>query len=390
MKKVLSILLILCVLLSMLVGCIGNFISKEKKEMMYSVLPGAKGFEDINLSLYQDSIDEYESENYFIFNDIKREVSGLGYAIEVTIPKDDSIPPTYSEMKFMVGVSLDGKITGIILLNYNEQFGFEKNFGDMIIGLDINELCDEFNATVDERDSLDETIYYANLVYCSVAVDCISIMCIVENKKTDLFTEEQRISKKLNEALPEANGCFTKVEVFQGNSEWTVFEADNGSGYVCQFRLTTFIAIDNDGNVRGDFSESDKEKAKEVLSYAKANRIYSVDLSAYSDNEIIANRVSNVFLLGDGRYYIEVKTKGYRSGLIIGVIVDSNGVVFDAFCVYSNETFGLENTLGEKFVGKDKDTAVDVEAGATSLTVKGYRNAIIDAIAVFEILKETK
>ena len=46
--------------------------------------------------------------------------------------------------------------------------------------------------------------------------------------------------------------------------------------------------------------------------------------------------------------------------------------------------------VAKRAIEKNIDTVVDVEAGATSLTVNGYRNAVRDALAVFEIINETK
>ena len=79
-------------------------------------------------------------------------------------------------------------------------------------------------------------------------------------------------------------------------------------------------------------------------------------------------------------FAIKLETKGYATGMVLIIGVDANGVVTGATCIASNETWGLEATLGDKFVGKDIGTVVDVEAGATSFTVNGYRSAVKDAI----------
>ena len=85
-------------------------------------------------------------------------------------------------------------------------------------------------------------------------------------------------------------------------------------------------------------------------------------------------------------YAIKLETKGYSTGMIIIVGVDSNGVVTGATCIASGETWGLEKTFGDKTVGKDINTIVDVEAGATSLTINGYRAAVKDAINAATVL----
>ena len=85
-------------------------------------------------------------------------------------------------------------------------------------------------------------------------------------------------------------------------------------------------------------------------------------------------------------YAIKLETKGYATGMVLIVGVDANGVVTGATCIASNETWGLETSLGEKFVGKDVNSVVDVEAGVTSYTVNGYRAAVRDAINAATIL----
>ena len=85
-------------------------------------------------------------------------------------------------------------------------------------------------------------------------------------------------------------------------------------------------------------------------------------------------------------YAIKLETKGYATGMVLIVGVDANGIVTGATCIASNETWGLETTLGDKFIGKDVNSVVDVEAGVTSYTVNGYRAAVRDAINAATIL----
>ena len=108
-----------------------------------------------------------------------------------------------------------------------------------------------------------------------------------------------------------------------------------------------------------------------------------VDISAYQLPATVKEVKRETSGMG---HAIKLETKGYATGMIIIVGVDANGVVTGATCVTSNETWGLEKTLGDKMVGKDINTVVDVEAGATSLTVNGYRAAVKDALNAATIL----
>ena len=108
-----------------------------------------------------------------------------------------------------------------------------------------------------------------------------------------------------------------------------------------------------------------------------------VDISKLSNIPTVKEAKKEKSGLG---YAIKLETKGYATGLVLIVGVDANGVVTGATCIASNETWGLETSLGEKFVGKDVNSVVDVEAGVTSYTVNGYRAAVKDAINAATIL----
>ena len=108
-----------------------------------------------------------------------------------------------------------------------------------------------------------------------------------------------------------------------------------------------------------------------------------VDLSQYTLPKTVKEAKKEKSGMG---YAIKLETKGYASGMIIIVGVSNEGVVTGATCIASNETWGLEGGMGDKVVGTDVNTIVDVEAGATSLTVNAYRAAVKDAINTATIL----
>ena len=120
----------------------------------------------------------------------------------------------------------------------------------------------------------------------------------------------------------------------------------------------------------------------EVLPNAK--NFSKVNTSGYN----IPSTVREVYYDTEGAgFVIKVVTCGYRDGLTIIVGIDNNGVITGAKCIESNESWKIEQTLGYEFIGKNINTYVDVEAGATSLTVNGYRNAVGDALNTVFILK---
>ena len=109
----------------------------------------------------------------------------------------------------------------------------------------------------------------------------------------------------------------------------------------------------------------------------------TVDLSQYTLPKTVKEAKKEKSGMG---YAIKLETKGYASGMVIIVGVSSDGVVTGATCIASNETWGLEGAMGDKVVGTNVNTIVDVEAGATSLTINAYRSAVKDAINTATIL----
>lgn len=102
-----------------------------------------------------------------------------------------------------------------------------------------------------------------------------------------------------------------------------------------------------------------------------------VDLSKFELPATVKEAKKETSGLG---YAIKLEATGYKPGMVIIVGISADGVITGATCIASSETWGLETSLGDKMVGKDVNTVVDVEAGATSLTVNGYRAAVKDAL----------
>ena len=100
-----------------------------------------------------------------------------------------------------------------------------------------------------------------------------------------------------------------------------------------------------------------------------------LDLGSYT----LPATVVEAYRASNGGYVVKLETAGFSTGLVIMCGI-KDGAVTGSVCLESNETWGLEATFGEKVVGSTVDTIVDVEAGATSKTVNGYRDAVKDAL----------
>ena len=181
--------------------------------------------------------------------------------------------------------------------------------------------------------------------------------------------------------------------IIYGKSEGvTAITAQSSNGVVGSCVIRVVAIGDNEPEEEKPDEEKPEEKPNDQDSVMDGNYFavmpgakgfVSVDISGYSLPSTVVEVCQEKSGLG---YVVKLDTRGYSNGLVIVVGVDMSGVVTGATCVSSNETWGIEQTFGDKTVGKDIDSIVDLEAGATSLTVNGYRSAVKDAIIVATIL----
>lgn len=107
-----------------------------------------------------------------------------------------------------------------------------------------------------------------------------------------------------------------------------------------------------------------------------------IDVSQYT----LPATVIEVYREASGGHVFKLSATGFSTGMIIMCGITPDGTVSGAVCLESNETWGKEKTFGNLVKGANSQTIVDVEAGATSLTVKGYRSAVQDALNAAIIL----
>ena len=107
-----------------------------------------------------------------------------------------------------------------------------------------------------------------------------------------------------------------------------------------------------------------------------------MDISSYT----LPATVTEVYKEANGGYVFRLNATGYQPNMIIMCGISADGIVTGSVCLSSSETWGKEKTFGDLLVGVNSDTLVDVEAGATSKTINGYRAAIRDAMNAAIIL----
>ena len=134
-----------------------------------------------------------------------------------------------SGMALMVGINPDGTVSGTKLIASQETPSIggaaADTFSASVVGADITTV--DGLATI--SGATKTTAAYKNAVR-----DALNTVIILGGGSVDLRTEEEILADALNEALPAANGAFTKhffVEVTEGVD--AIYFADNGAGAVC-------------------------------------------------------------------------------------------------------------------------------------------------------------
>lgn len=96
--------------------------------------------------------------------------------------------------------------------------------------------------------------------------------------------------------------------------------------------------------------------------------------------------VTNAYKESSGAGYVfRMKTKGYKSGMIIMVGVSSDGKVTGSKCLETQDTFDKEAELDNTYNGQSlADFTPNVITGATKTSI-GYRDAVSYALESFAI-----
>ena len=352
---------------------IADRLNAAANEAYVAVMPGATGFEDIDLSTYTLPSTVVEA---------KKEKSGLGFVIKL------ETKGYATGMIIIVGVDANGVVTGATCISSNETWGLEKTFGNEVVGTDVNTIVDV---------QAGATSYTIN-GYRSAVKDAINAAARLSGQEVDIRTEEEKFQDALEAALPEGGEAFTKLVLLVTlDGIDAVYQADNGKGYVCVIgkdSTGTFIGVDANGKAVGDNALN--AKAEAAIETVKANEAVDVDLTPYMGNSLIANSVKSVKKTASGTYLIEIKTTGnYDSTtpIVINVVIDASGKILDAQTVSygANETPGdgqlQDGKFNTSFIGKTETEAgeVDTVAGVT-FTTTAYKNAILNAFNVVKIL----
>ena len=352
---------------------IADRLEQAANEAYIAVMPGAQGFENVDLSGYTLPSTVVEA---------KKEKSGMGFAVKL------SAKGYSTGMIIIVGVDANGVVTGATCISSGETWGLEKTFGNEVVGTNINTIVDV------QAGATSLTING----YRSAVKDAINAAAILSGQEVDIRTEEEKFQDALEAALPEGGEAFTKLVLLVDlDGIDAVYQADNGAGYVCVIgsdSTGTFIGVDANDKAVGNSEHN--AKAVAAIKTVKANEPVDVDLEPYMGNSLIANYVNSVKKTGSGTFVIEIKTSGnYDSTtpIVITVVIDAEGKIVNAQTVSygSGETPGdgqlQDGKFNTSFIGKTETEAggVDTVAGVT-FTTTAFKNAVLNAFNVVKIL----
>lgn len=355
---------------------------KNASAALLEVLPDGGSFDTVDTSAY--ALPSTVSEVYSAANG--------GYVIKL------STTGYASGMVLMCGISPDGTVAGTKLIASAETPAIggvaADTFAQTVVGKTL--------ADIDSVDTITGATK-TTAAYRAAVKDALNTVAILGGETVDLRTEEEILNDNLSAALPAAEGAYTKhffVEVVEGVD--AIYLAENGTGAVCIVG-EQFIAIDTNGEVLTECSESDAAAVKRAMEIIGATTTTDLDLTAY---EGLPSQLVSAKLTATGNYVIEIKAAGYgiaggneyhpASGEYIHVLVSitADGTVIDCLTLSQAETDGIGSACANEafygqFDGKTEDTYNDIDAisGATT-TTDGYKKAIFRAFESVKIFEE--
>ena len=370
---------------------IADRLSAAADEAYMAVLPGATGFEDVDIS---------KLSNIPTVKEAKKEKSGLGYAIKL------ETKGYATGLVLIVGVDANGVVTGATCIASNETWGLETSLGEKFVGKDVNSVVD-VEAGV--------TSYTVN-GYRAAVKDAINAATILSGGQADTRTEEEIFFDNLKEALPEAftetatkyDEVFTQTLIVgnDGNihtnkelSVDSINKAINGKGYVFVVGKE-FVGVNAEGVIISEVSAEAKAIVEAAIALDATATATEIDTTEYknSDDRTVKRAFNNmkyVLKTESGIYVMETSATGYgKTPMTIIITVSADGKIIDNLVVTHSETGNYggakvqDGEYNQNFVGKNQEeaNAVDTVTGVT-VTTNAYKNAVLRAYVIVNTLE---
>lgn len=291
-------------------------------------------------------------------------------------------------MTIMVGVNADGTVSGATCLSSEETLGYEKTYGESVVGASIS--------TIDAVDTVSGATK-TTAAYKNAVRDALNA-AIVAGGGEAVKSDEEIFAENLAAALPEADG-FTPVfmlDIIEGIEG--VYAANNGVGHVVCIG-GRFIATDKDGKVVTEGATTEeKAVATSTAATIASWETTPIDISALE----LPEAIEAAYKASSGNYVFDLKASGYgitgdkyiRSGeyIYIKVCVSADGKIIACETVSQKESDGFGDACAtpeyySQYSGKTAETYKDVDAisGAT-ITSNGYVTAISRVFEAVTIL----
>ncbi len=337
---------------------------------------------------------------------VYKEANGLGYAISCTAESTYSTAP----MEITIGVSADGKISGIQIESYNDTAGFDfrakdPNYLSTYVGKD--------SALADVGIVAGST--FSSTAFKNAVTEAMGVLIanemIAEGKKSD--------DQVLTELIPTVAPGYTKlVDATASGNIVKAMKAENDTGfaYVMTEGDASFLAVVNATGVckiydvtGAEVTDAHSALADEAKNAAKtaqkgyvdaltkkiekmmegAAEITALELDTFNT---VAAAVS--FKVGDAVYYgFNARSIGFHQ-MDIYVVIDANGAIakLDAKqFIFEEEyfmAFGGMDTPAYKagFVGLTGETFTGEQAmiATATMTSNAMKEAVADAFASFD------
>ncbi len=404
--KSVTVLTVICVAVSLLVALTNSFtapVIKRNKdaastESLKQVLENAADFEKM----------EKPENAPETVQDIYRETGGIGYAVTVAVTTSYSSSP----MLYTVGISSEGKITGIVITSYTESKDFGKEtYPQSYIGLDS-----ALNGA-----ELVSGVTYSSTAFKNGIEDVFATLIDMGLIGAGEKSEAQKLEELLDTLLPGALSDSGKAafKEYEASAGWVkkAYQAVNGTGYVLVAEDNTVCVINPFGYVKAyDIDGKDITDSTEGLTDAAGAVPNNAKETAEKDKNALArmagegavftritnfksfSTVTNIFRIEEGNeaYYGFVSRPiGYNNGgMEVYGLITEDGKVKDVkvseivlYSQYYDDYTLDESAYYENLTGKTESTLTHEDTLINGATISG--NAVNKALKdMFNALEE--
>jgi electron transport complex protein RnfG len=340
---------------------------------------------------------------------VYKEANGLGYVIQTTATSQYSSAP----MEITIGITADGKISGIQIDSYNDTPTYDFRAKDPSY---LGSYVGKDSALADIGTVSGAT--YSSTAFKGAVEEAMSVL-ITNNMIAEGVKSDAQI---LEELIPTVAPGFAKLEevTASGNIEKALkAKGDVGFAYIIKSGDASFLAIVNaTGTVKlydvegNDVTDANEALATEAKTHATANQKSYKDAAETKfgrmfegATEMTALNVDTFgtvvyaasFKVGDATYYgFYSRSIGFEQ-MDVYVVLDENGAIakLDAKAIFfETEYFPVDDNVDEdaykdSFIGFTGDTFTGdnaMIAGAT-MTSNAVKQSTNDAFDAFKTIK---